>query len=51
MPKEGYHPCVGWLELVLGVLLALGVLDGGHPKKRIMLGGGMCLIGKLEPMR
>ena len=23
---RGYHPCVGWLESVLGVLLALGVL-------------------------
>ena len=22
----GYRPCVGWLELVLGVLLALDVL-------------------------
>ena len=45
MPKEGYRPCVGWLELVLGVL------DGGHPKKRIMLGRGMCITGKLVPMR
>ena len=23
---RGYHPCVGLLEMVLGVLLALGVL-------------------------
>ena len=35
-PKEGYHPCVGWLELVLGVLLALDVLGWRTSKKETM---------------
>ena len=30
----GYHPCVGWIELVLGVLLALDVLGWRTSKER-----------------
>ena len=30
----GYHPCVGWLELVLEVLLALGVLGWRKSKEK-----------------
>ena len=33
-PKEGYRPCVGCLELVLGVLLALDVLGWRTSKER-----------------
>ena len=29
-----YRPCVGWLELVLGVLLALGVLGWRTSKEK-----------------
>ena len=34
MPNEGYRPYVGWLELVLRVLLALGVLGWRTSKEK-----------------
>ena len=33
-PNEGYRPYVGWLESVLGVLLALGVLGWRTSRER-----------------
>ena len=49
--KGWYHPCVGWLELVLGVPLALGVLGWRTSKERSNEGKCMYIIGKLVPMR
>ena len=51
MPKEGYRPCVGWLESILGVLLALGVLGWRTSKEKNNVVKGMCITGKLVPMR
>ena len=49
--KDWYLPCVGWLEMVLGVLLALGVLGWRTCKERNNAGKGMCITVKLVPMR
>ena len=48
--KGWYRPCVGWLELVLEVLLALGVLGWRTSKEKNNVVKGMCIIGKLVPM-
>ena len=49
--KGWYRPCVGWLELVLGLLLALGVLGWRTSKERNNARKCMCIAGKLVPMR
>ena len=48
--KGWYRPCVGWLELVLGVLLALDVLGWKMSKEENNAGKGMCCTGKLVPI-
>ena len=49
--KGWYRPCVGWLELVLGVLLALDVMGWRKSKERNNAEKGMRIAGKLVPMR
>ena len=49
--KGWYRPCVGWLEWVLGVPLALDVLGWRTSKERNNAEKGMCIAGKLVPMR
>ena len=48
--KGWYRPCVGWLELVLGVLLALDVLGWRTSKEENNARKGTCSTGKLVPI-
>ena len=49
--KGWYRPCVGWLGLVLGVLLALDVLGWRTSKEKDNAKKGMCIAGKLVLIR
>ena len=49
--RKGIVLVMGGLDWYLEYCQHLECQDGGHPLKRIMLGIGMCITNKLEPMR